>query len=133
MQQLNDNRYGMTFTGKWHTETIDYLDLEIFKNRGELCTKTFFKKTERNGYIPISSCHHPKWIGNIPKGQLLRIRRNCHLLEDFDIQADTLIKRFRKRTTRRTNYSKLKMTYEELIGHPCLIKKNDRRKMTTKI
>lgn len=88
--------------------SIDYLDLQIFKDKGELCTKTFFKKTDRNVYIPTSSCHHPKWIGNIPKGQLLRIRRNCLRVEDYDIQADILINRFREKGYKPEQLIKLK-------------------------
>ena len=90
IEELNNNRFGITFTGSWHNQSVDYLDLQIFKHNGELCTRTFFKKTDRNGYISTSSCHHPQWIGNIPKGQLLRVRRNCRRLEDFDIQAEVL-------------------------------------------
>lgn len=76
LENLNTNSYGITFTGKCNHQKIDYLDLEIYKVEDTLHTRTFFKVTDRNGYIPTSSCHHPKWKCNIPKGQRLRIHRN---------------------------------------------------------
>lgn len=97
LQELDTNRYGLSFTGKWDTEHIDYLNLEIYKNGTSLHTRTFFKVTDRNGYIPTSSCHHPRWKANIPKGQLLRLRRNCNSAEDFKIQADVIIDRFKEK------------------------------------
>lgn len=57
-----------------------------------LPTRTFFKPTNHNGYMPTSSCHHPKLKGNIPKGQLMKLRRNCCILRDFEMQADTMLK-----------------------------------------
>lgn len=97
LKEINHNEYGISFTGEWDYQQIDYLDLQVFKNGNELYTKTFFKSTDRNGYIPMSSCHPPKWKGNIPKGQLLRLRRKCRTLEDLDAQADTLIKTFEEK------------------------------------
>lgn len=57
-------------------------------------TRTHFKNTDRNSYIPTSSGHHPKWIRGILKGQLKRIKRNCDQQEDYDIQSDMLLKLF---------------------------------------
>lgn len=88
---------------------IDYLDLEIFKVEDGVCTRTFFKTTDQKGYIPTSSCHHPKWKCNIPKGQLLRIRRNFDSVEHFNTQADILIQRFYEKGYALDNLVKLKM------------------------
>lgn len=107
LREINYIKYGISFTGKWDHQLIDYLDLQIFKKGNELYTKTFFK-TDRNGYIPTSSCHHPKWKGNIPKGQLLRIHRNCRKVEDFETQANILIKRFEEKGYQENNLMKLK-------------------------
>lgn len=73
LEEINKNIYGITFTGVWDKQSIDYLDPQIFKAGKELHTRTFFKKADHNGYIPTNSCHHPKWVGNVPKGQLMRI------------------------------------------------------------
>lgn len=83
--EINQNIYGITFSGTWNQHTIDYLDLQLYKNNEHLETMTF---TDMNGYIPTNSCHH------ISKGQLMRMYRNCSNLADYNTQADTLIERF---------------------------------------
>lgn len=72
---------------------IDYLDLKIYEENGKLNTIAFFKQTDCNGYIPTRSYHHPKWIGNIPKGQLIRIHRNCSNQSDYAKQCKDLWKK----------------------------------------
>lgn len=108
LDNLNNNKYGITFTGKWSPDKIDYLDLEIFKTGEKLLTRTFFKPTDRNGYIPTASCHHPRWKTNVPKGQLLHIRRNCDKSEDFNTQADILIGKFQEKGYDKEKLLKLK-------------------------
>lgn len=87
-------------------------------------TKTFFKGTDRNGYIPISSCHHPRWKVNIPKGQLLRLRRNCDSAEDFLTQADTNIERFKKKGYSPQALAKLKEKMSKVDQKNLLVQKN---------
>lgn len=71
-----------------------------------LDTRTFFKPKDQNEYIPTSSCHPPKWKGNIPKGQLMRFLRNCCTLEDFEVQADIVIKKFEEKEYQKNRKSK---------------------------
>lgn len=56
--------------------------------------KEEFKEVTRNSYLPITSCHHKPWLFNIPKGQLIRVQRNCTKESDYKIQADAVGKRF---------------------------------------
>lgn len=44
--------------------------------------------------MPINSCHYNPWLNNIPKGQLIRLRRNCTRKTDFLDQADVIRRRF---------------------------------------
>lgn len=71
---------------------VNYLDLDltISKKGNKFETKTYFKTTDRNGFVPTTSCPHPQWIGAIPKGQYMRLRCNCPTNEDFVTQADVL-------------------------------------------
>lgn len=126
------NRYGITFTGKWNLQKIDYLDLEIIKPGDSLSTRTFFKSPDRNGYIPISSWHHPKWKSNIPKGQLLRLRQNCNKLEDFEAQADFLIQRFQEKGYIQDNLVKLKLEIMNMDRNTLLNNKKTRTKKMNK-
>lgn len=78
----------------WSQEQIHYLDVMIMKGENQLLTKAFFKRTNRNSYIPVQSGHYPQWLRNIPKGQFTRIRRNCTLDEDYVTQAEYINQRF---------------------------------------
>lgn len=70
------------------------MDLLILQENGKIITKTHFKEVDRNSYLPMNSCRHRNWLCNIPKGQLLRIKRNCTRKEDFQAQAKILEQRF---------------------------------------
>ena len=94
IEHINHNNYGIKFTTNIQTEVTQFLDLEIFKNGKELHTRTHFKETDRNGYIPYGSCHHPQWKRAIPKGQFIRIKRNCNSSDDYQRQTNILIDRF---------------------------------------
>lgn len=95
--EVNHNIYGISFTGSWSRHNVDYLDLQVYKENGKLCTKTFFRKTNRNGYIPTNSCHHPQWIGNIPKGKLMHLHKNCSDQKYYKEQSNILINRLIER------------------------------------
>lgn len=105
---------------------MQFLDLEIFKQGEQLHTRTYFKDTDCNGYIPYSSRHHPQWKQAIPKGQLIRIKRNCNLMEDYNSQTDTLIKRFVDKGYERT---KLERTRDEIgaVNREIILKEKTRQ------
>lgn len=52
---------------------------------------------DRNGYIPLASCHYPRWLNANPKSQLMRVRRNCIKKEDYNMQADILLSIFQEK------------------------------------
>ena len=94
MTILNDNQVGICLSYEASPLSIHFLDLEIFVENHQLKTRTYFKSTDRNGFIPQDSCHHPSWLGSVPRSQMLRLRRNCSNLNDFKVQAQTLKERF---------------------------------------
>lgn len=118
--EMNQNKYVISFTGKSDQQQIDYLDLQIFKKCDELHTKTFFKSTDRNGYILVISCHHPKWKENVPKGQLMRLRRNCHNVKDFNVQMNKFIDKGYQEET----LTKLKVEIMNMDRNSLLVKRN---------
>lgn len=85
---------------------MTFLDLEIFKEGQCFKTRTFFKPTDRNGYIPMDSCHHRSWLCNIPRGQFIRLRRNCSKEEDYFTQSNILAERFRQKGYNTENITK---------------------------
>lgn len=96
------NQFRLKCTGTCDLYHISFLDLVLTKADGYITTKTFFKETDRNSYIPTASCHHPKWLGAIPKGQSMRVCCNCAKIEDYVEQSELLINRFKEKGYRAT-------------------------------
>lgn len=91
IDRLNDNK-NIVLT--WTVAQDQVTFLEIYKHESKLHTRNHFKATDRNGYIPLTSCHHKLWLCNIPWGQFVRLRRNCTLESDYLLQSQTLATRF---------------------------------------
>lgn len=90
---LNANDRGIALTFEASTTEMHFLDLRITVNE-DVITSTYFKATDRNGYIDTKSCHHKAWLGSVPKRQFLRLRRNCTNSEDFVSESSILRQRF---------------------------------------
>ncbi|XP_063315812.1 vomeronasal type-2 receptor 26-like [Pelobates fuscus] len=75
-------------------QEVHFLDLKIFIENGTVKTKTFFKTVDVNSFIDIDSCHFKTWLSNIPKGQFMRLKRNCTDDNTFIEQSDILKKQF---------------------------------------
>lgn len=97
LQQIIINNYGLKFTAEWSISSINYLDLTLTRYQDKIGIRTFFKETDRNGFVPTQSCHHPQWLGVIPKRQYMRIRRNCDNLDDFHNQAQIQTDKFQEK------------------------------------
>lgn len=91
---LNDNDRGIILSYEISPTQMHFLDLKITIVNERVITSMFFKATDRNGYIPLDSCHHHSWLSAVPKGQFLRLRRNCTDLEEFKREALVLKSRF---------------------------------------
>lgn len=94
MATRNNNERGIVLTYEISTVSIQFLDLEISIVDRRNVTTTYFKPTDRNGYISTDSCHYGPWLESVPRSQLLRIRRNCSTSGDFVKQAHFLKERF---------------------------------------
>lgn len=92
--KVNNNDRNLRFTLEQSLIQVHFLDLTITKKGSRLETTTYFKPTDRNGYVPYNSCHYGPWLRAIPKSQFTRIRRNCSTLEDFWTQGEVLKRRF---------------------------------------
>lgn len=80
---LNRNYRNIELTWDINEITISYLDLDIMQANNRLTTETHFKNVDRKSYLTMESCHHKNWLYNIPKGQMLRLRRNCTNTNDY--------------------------------------------------
>lgn len=83
LEKLNQNDQSITFKWEHNTKQIHFLDLTVSLTEGKFKTKTFFKMVDRNGYTPLKSCHYAPWLLNVPKGQFMRLKRNCTDEQDY--------------------------------------------------
>ncbi|XP_053577395.1 protein Njmu-R1 [Bombina bombina] len=94
---MNQNEANLHFTYEWSRTSLTYLDLNIEVKEGAIETSTYFKKVDSNNYVHQTSCHHKNWKNNIPKGQFLRMKKNCLDPQKWEEQAQTIKTKFLER------------------------------------
>ncbi len=102
MDNLNKFHETIKFTSNISTESIDYLDITIFKgNRFEkekkLDTKPHFKETNKFQYLHYDSSHPRSTFRGIVKGELTRVLRASSSLHLFKKNKQFLISMFKRR------------------------------------
>lgn len=98
VQNLNHNLIGLKFTYECNPFTLPFLDVLISKGaKGNLETKVYRKSTSTNSLLKWESCHPRSLVKGIPRGQFLRLRRNCSEVDIFRTQACDLKHRFIRR------------------------------------
>ena len=119
LETLNRNDKNISLVWKIDDKSVDFLDLNISIEKDKIVTKTHFKNVDMNSYLSTDSCHFKPWLFNIPKGQLVRLRRNCTYESDYSLQADMIGLRFKEKG------------YEEswIKGQIDTVKKLDRKEM----
>lgn len=65
-EEINQSIYGITFTGNWSRQSIDYLDLQIYKNNGNL-GRRFLKPWKEMGIFPPTVVTIHNGYGIYPK------------------------------------------------------------------
>lgn len=77
LQYCNTNNMGLSFTSVSDSNKLAFLDLKLFHHDNTICTQNYTKPTSGNSYLHYNRCHHPRWINNIPKSELCRLKHNC--------------------------------------------------------
>ncbi|CAJ0967291.1 unnamed protein product [Ranitomeya imitator] len=95
---LNINKVGLKFTSEISEIELAFLDLKIVKDEsGQVATSIYRKPTSTNSLLHWDS-HHPVSLKRgIPKGQFLRLRRNCSREDTFKCQSGDMLNRFREK------------------------------------
>ncbi|XP_077145854.1 uncharacterized protein LOC143807803 [Ranitomeya variabilis] len=78
-------------------ELVEFLDLKLTIVQNRIITTLFRKQTASNNLLHFESFHPTHLRKGIPKGQFLRLRRNCSRTEDFLEESRQLTHRFRER------------------------------------
>ncbi|CAJ0947719.1 unnamed protein product [Ranitomeya imitator] len=98
MESLNENQLGLRFTYEVGGREISFLDVKLsIEDNGSIRTTLFRKPTAANGLLRWESYHPTPLKRGIPKGQFLRLRRNCSENGDYQNKARDLKKRFTDR------------------------------------
>ncbi|KAM4038417.1 uncharacterized protein ACNLHF_016739 [Anomaloglossus baeobatrachus] len=98
VKDLNINNIGLSFTYDIGINKLAFLDVLLMRGtEGQIETQVFRKETATNSLLHWTS-HHPEPLKKgIPKGQYLRLKRNCSTSEAFHKQAGDLCLRFSRR------------------------------------
>ena len=89
-ETLNSSHPSMKFTWKYSSETIDFLDVQLSVNEGNITTDLYVKPTDTHQYLHASSCHVYHSKKSIPYSQALRLNRICSNNSLFDKRCNQL-------------------------------------------
>lgn len=95
VHHCNNNTLGLSFTHVSAQESLAFLDLELCHKDRSIYTKNFVKPTAGNSYLHYSSCHHPRWVNNIPRSQYCHLWKNCTRDDDYTTQGQFLTQKFK--------------------------------------
>lgn len=93
IRHLNNLHPTIKFTAEIHHNSIDFLDVTVYRGpNNELHTKVFIKPTNSGQYLHATS-HHPKHqIQSIAYSQAIRLRTICSDLHNYDSACKILLK-----------------------------------------
>jgi hypothetical protein len=72
------------------SSSVNYLDVTITNDNGQLRTKVYHKPTAEPYYLPYTSDHPHRYHRNIPYSVLLRAARLCSDVDDFNQERHRL-------------------------------------------
>ena len=87
--QTKKMKSDIKFTFDQSTEEVSFLDVCVKIDCGVISTTVFSKPTDSHLYLNSNSNHPRHVIRNIPKSQLLRLRRICSNHSDFVAKSST--------------------------------------------
>ena len=85
------------FTHEISDQNVAFLDTSVSFIDGNLVTDLYCKPTDSHNYLVYDSAHPQRCKDSIPYSQLLRIRRICSDVHDFDRHAIIFAAHFLKR------------------------------------
>ena len=102
IQYLNQSHPTIKFTYESSTQSVNFLDLTIYKGHRHTASlildlKPFFKATNKFQYLEYSSAHPKGTFSSVVKGELTRLLRACSNEESYQTVTDKLFKAFENR------------------------------------
>ena len=112
------------FEANMSNEKVNFLDVTVSIKGNKLQTSLYSKPTDSHLYLNSKSSHPDHVIKNMPKGQLIRIRRICSEENDFDFHAKNLKTYFVSRGYNSKNLEKTIKEVKKLKREDLLTEKN---------
>ncbi|XP_041435825.1 uncharacterized protein LOC121399362 [Xenopus laevis] len=133
VNDINKNDQNLELTSTYSQETINFLDLEIRKNKNSdfLDFKTYFKKVDVCNYVLSTSNHNPTWLKNIPYGQFCRLKKNCSNPIELENQLNHVSERFKQRGYKNKLIQKARKQLTK-IDRTDLLKEKMKKQITNK-
>ena len=98
LEHLNTCHETIKFTVEHSHSSVNFLDTTVhLKNDGSLYTDLYCKPTDAHNYLAFDSAHPEHTKRSLPYSQLLRVRRICTNIDDFDKNAVMLASHFHRR------------------------------------
>ena len=95
LDHLNQCHPTIKFTSEQSTTHVNFLDTTVhITTDGTLYTNLYSKPTDSHNYLQFGSAHPPHCKTSLPYTQLLRVRRICQRLEDYDKNATLIASHF---------------------------------------
>ncbi|XP_069624016.1 uncharacterized protein [Ranitomeya imitator] len=87
-------------------QTIEFLDIRLSIEQSSIVCTLYRKPTSTNSLLHYTSFHPQHLKNGIPKGQFLRLKRNCSKETEFVQQSRDLSERFKRRGYPQKNISR---------------------------
>ncbi len=99
IEYMNSSHHSIKFTAEISQEEVTFLDtkVKIDPETKEIYTELYTKDTDTQNYLSFDSCHPKHCKTGGPFGEFLRIRRNCHKLEDYDKHSEQRVRDYQRR------------------------------------
>lgn len=95
---MNNNDMNLRFTFHHAANEIDFLDIKLVGDvAGGVTVLPFRKPTALNSILRASSCHPPHVTKNLPVGELVRLKRYCSDLHQYNLAQKETCSRLSER------------------------------------
>ena len=128
---VNDYNPALKYTFKIST-SVEMLDTELSIEGKKIISKIYYKPTSSHAFLNYNSDHHPQCRDNIPKGEFIRLRKNCKQDSVFNEESEKMVHFFTKREYPETivRQALAAVRTRERLD---LIKEKESKKATTRI
>jgi hypothetical protein len=98
LSYLNSCHHSIKFTSEVSQTNLSFLDTMVhIDHQGQLFTDLYCKPTDAHNYLLYHSAHPSHLTKSLPYSQLLRVRRICSRIEDYDKNASMIGQHFLRR------------------------------------